>query len=125
MHLIDKREIHGTRTGQAARNRDRLGSGTLTIDGANVSINEATMYVKRSAAAIQAVANGQCMSARGTNDGSGTLQATTAMVRARSTASARSAGSGAKQSIQQHTRLAQRTQQPQQDPLCLHPPGSV
>lgn len=57
-------------------------SGTLTVDGTTVSVNQATRYVKRSAATIQTVANGQCMTARGTNDASGTLQATTATVRA-------------------------------------------
>jgi Domain of unknown function (DUF5666) len=59
-----------------------VGSGTLTVDGTTVSVNQATKYVKRSAATIQAVANGQCMTARGTNDASGTLQAATATVRA-------------------------------------------
>lgn len=59
-----------------------VGSGTLTIDGTTVSVNEATRYVKRSTATIQTVADGQCLFARGTNDGSGTLQATTATVRA-------------------------------------------
>jgi hypothetical protein len=59
-----------------------VGSGTLTIGGATVALNNNTVYVKRSAATVQTVGNGQCLSARGTNDASGTLQATTATVRA-------------------------------------------
>jgi Domain of unknown function (DUF5666) len=41
-----------------------VGSGTLTVDGTTVSVNQATRYVKRSAATIQTVANGQCMTTR-------------------------------------------------------------
>jgi hypothetical protein len=75
-----------TTTGAPARRGLRgtvtaVGSGTLTIDGATVALNNNTVYVKRSAATVQTVGNGQCLSARGTNDASGTLQATTATVR--------------------------------------------
>lgn len=60
---------------------------TITITGAGntsqttVTVTPATTYSKRAAADSQAIAQGMCLAARGTNDSSGTLQATTINLR--------------------------------------------
>ncbi|MCV7343201.1 DUF5666 domain-containing protein [Mycolicibacterium rhodesiae] len=58
-----------------------ISGGTLvvTVAGSNtpttVTVSNTTTYTKRAAADIQAIAQGKCVTARGTKDASGTLQA--------------------------------------------------
>jgi hypothetical protein len=47
----------------------------------NVQVGNTTTYAKRGGADAQAIAQGKCIAARGTNDSSGTLQATTINLR--------------------------------------------
>jgi hypothetical protein len=46
----------------------------------NVTVTDTTKYTKVTSAGAQAIAQGKCISARGTKDGSGTLQATKIIV---------------------------------------------
>jgi hypothetical protein len=59
---------------------------TITVTGtdangnpsqANVTVTDTTKYTQRNSATSQAIAQGKCITARGTKDGGGTLQATT------------------------------------------------
>ncbi len=52
---------------------DASGNTTQTA----VTVNDKTKYTKQAPANTQAISAGKCMTARGTKDGSGTLQATT------------------------------------------------
>jgi hypothetical protein len=58
-----------------------IGGNTLVVTAAgsstptNVSLSDTTTYAKRSPATVQAIAQGKCVTARGTKDSSGTLQA--------------------------------------------------
>jgi hypothetical protein len=58
-----------------------VGGNTLVVTAAgsstptNVSLSDTTTYAKRSPATVQAIAQGKCVTARGTKDSSGTLQA--------------------------------------------------
>ena len=56
---------------------DSNGNTTQT----NVQVDNTTTYAKRAVANSQAIAQGKCIAARGTNDSSGTLQATTINLR--------------------------------------------
>jgi hypothetical protein len=46
----------------------------------NVAVDNTTTYLKRASATSSAIAQGKCLTARGTNDSSGTLQATNVTV---------------------------------------------
>ena len=58
-----------------------VNAGSVSIADTTVTLTPNTTYEKRTPATVQAVSNGQCLSAQGTNDAAGTLQATTATVR--------------------------------------------
>jgi Domain of unknown function (DUF5666) len=56
---------------------DTAGHATQTA----VTVNDKTRYSKQAAASTQAISAGKCMTAKGTQDGGGTLQATTINLR--------------------------------------------
>jgi Domain of unknown function (DUF5666) len=65
-----------------------VAGNTITVTAAdatgstetNVTVTDATTYTKQAATDAQALEQGKCLAARGTKDGSGTLQATTISV---------------------------------------------
>jgi Domain of unknown function (DUF5666) len=51
-----------------------------STSASNVAVDTTTTYLKRASATSSAIAQGKCLAARGTNDSSGTLQATSVTV---------------------------------------------
>jgi hypothetical protein len=64
-----------------------VAGGTITVNGddgaapTTVAVNDKTRYSKRASANTQSIAQGKCMTAQGSLDGSGALQATTINLR--------------------------------------------